>query len=274
MAEFGNFGDIAANLFDYASDLGGDAGSGGIVSTLADVLRSGGSEAVPAIANTASDVLREGGSPGFTSPAVTPGTPNTVMDSIRGGVRDFGGVAKDILPLAQVGAAGAGVGLGVQGALQNAKMTRLAQDAAKRQGEISATAQGQAAPVAAFGQEALRRAGLGEVPPAVEAQIEQWRKAAQQMINDRAARLGQGSSTQMQQWLQWIDQQALAMRGAYLGQEVNQGLSAANVAGNLLSAGSSAAGGSGQTAVTQQSGIEGLISQANRALAQLSAAAG
>ena len=156
------------------------------------------------------------------------------------------------------------------GAKQSADMTNLAKDAAKRQGQISKTAQGQAAPVAAFGQSQLSSATAGNIPAPVQAQIDAWRQAARQMAQDQMARMGGGDSTQLTQWLAWIDQQAEGMKAQALQDEINSGLSAEGVAGNLLGVGAGASQGSGNAAAGQQQSLESLIAASNQMLAKLS----
>lgn len=177
-------------------------------------------------------------------------------DTLKGWGSDFGSLAKNILPAAQVGAAGYGIYSGMQGANQLAAQTKIAEQAAKRQGDISRD-------TSAFGQEQLARAQAGTIPPAVQAQIDQWAKGAKQQAQDQAARTGQGDSTQLKQWLAWIDQQAQAMQASYLQQETQTGLTAEQIA-------MGASGASGSGASQQQGSLEQLIAQSNQVLARLS----
>lgn len=166
----------------------------------------------------------------------------------------FGSLAKAALPWAQVGAAGANIGLGIQGATQLASQTKIAQDTAKRQSKIGSEA-------ADFGRNEIARAEAGQVPPAVQAQIDQWTQGAKQQAMDQAARTGQGDSTQLKQWLAWIDQQAQAMKASYLGQEETMGLNAYQIG---------MGGGGGGGAAGQQGSLESLIAASNQVLSRLS----
>jgi hypothetical protein len=181
----------------------------------------------------------------------------------------FGSVAKAALPYAQLGLAGTGIGLGIQGALSAADQAKTQRAATKQQLQAGKSAVSQAGPVAGFGQGQLSRATAGNIPAPVQAQIDQWAAGAKQLAQDQAARSGQGDSTQLKQWLMWIDQQAEAMKAQALQDEIASGLSAEGVAGNLLGVGAGAAGGAGASASNQQQSLEALIMQSNAVLSKL-----
>jgi len=219
MAEDFGLGDLASTLFSRGSDA-------------FDV----GSFSVPANADYSSALTSGGGGGGWWD--------------------TFGNIAKSALPFAQIAGAGAGIGLGIQGATQLAGQTKIAENAAKGQSKIGSEAAG-------FARDQIARAESGQVTPAVQAQIDQWASGAKQQARDQAARTGQGDSTQLKQWEAWIDQQAMAMRASYLQQQEQMGLQGYNIAAGAY-------GGSGQGATQQQGGLEQLIAGANQVLARLS----
>jgi hypothetical protein len=256
-----DFGDTAFSLFGSGEGGSPFSGSYGLTSG------GGGGLSLPTDFGLTSSVApaASGGGGGDFWSSLASGT--------RTGLNTFGDVAKAILPAAQIGSAGYGIYSGIQGADQLATQTKLAERAGERQDQIAGQAQAQAAPVAEFGQEQLRRAGLGEVPPAIRASIDQWKQSAIQRINQQAASSGQAGSTQHQQWLMWVDQNAQAMEASALQDMQRTGLAAAGTAGNLLGVGGGAAAGAGQAAAQQQGSLQGLIGEANKALASLSAGA-
>lgn len=167
----------------------------------------------------------------------------------------FGDIAKGIVPFAQLGTGLMGLTSGIRGGMQLGQQTKLAEQAAKKSAGV-------ADPLAAFSQSQIGAAEAGKIPPAVQAQIDQWTQGAKQRVMDLAARTGQGQSSQLQSWLSWIDQQAQAMAAQALQDEISQGIGAGGVAGQLY-------GQSGQIAAQQQGGMQQLIEAANQALARL-----
>ena len=98
-------------------------------------------------------------------------------------------------------------------------------------------------PSIAYATERLARAQRGEVPQAVQAQIDLWRQGALQKARDYFARSGQGDSTSMVSMENYIDQQAKAAIAQYLMQEESSAITAmeggrggATTAGQLLDA--------------------------------------
>jgi len=182
---------------------------------------------------------------------------------------DLGGIAKSVLPVAQLGGGLMGIASGIRGASQLGEQTKLAEQAAKRQGDISKAAEATAGPLSAFSQSELAAGQAGKIPPAIQAQIDLWKQGAKQRAQQVAASSGQGNSSQLASWMAWIDQQGEAMAAAALEQEMQRGIQAGGVAGGVLGQAAGAAGGSGQTAAQQQGSMENLIAAANAALARL-----
>lgn len=235
------------DFFDFnLPDVGGSAPS---YSGISDVLRGGG-----------------GGEP-FSGLTVDAGTSGMDWSGLAGQL--FGGLKEYGLPALQAGTGLMGVASGIRGGIQTGQNTGLVNQALKQQIEASKAAQQQAAPLANFSQEQLQAAQSGKIPPAIQAQIDQWAQAAKQRVMQMAASSGQGESSQLQAWLGWIDQQAQAMAAQALQDQIRQGIAAGGVAGNVLGTGAAAAGGAGYGAAQQQGGLEQIIAAANAAIARL-----
>lgn len=282
----GDFGDFSSALF------GGDGGtsvldpgdftlsqpggstlmegfnpSGGSVGGLSDVLRGlGGPAQYGRDLYAGSDVqLPDGGGSGGGG---------GFMSGLRSIGSGFGDVAKAALPAAQIGAAGLGAYSNYQASQQRAAQSKLAQQGAQRQNEIGAAAQAQAAPISNFATQQLQRASAGEVQPAIQTQIDEWVRGAEAKARAYAAGSGQSNSTQLTQWLSWIQRQGQAMRAAAIDAQQKTALQAASTAGNLLAVGGNVAGQQAATATATGSGIDNLLALANQQLNRLSAAAG
>jgi hypothetical protein len=223
--------------------------------------------------------ITAGGGGGFSGLSFSPGPAlsSGPVGDVGGGfpgfaqnlLGDIGGLAKQVLPVAQLGGGLMGIASGIRGATQLGEQTKLAEQAAKRQGDISKAAEATAGPLSAFSQSELAAGQAGRIPPAIQAQIDLWAQGAKQRVQQVAASSGQGNSSQLASWMSWIDAQAQAMQATALEQEMQRGIQAGGVAGSVLGGAASAAGGSGQTAAGQQVGMENLIAAANAALARL-----
>jgi hypothetical protein len=214
---------------------------------------------MPDVLGDYSDVGPEGGS-------FAPGTGTADFTVADQGFGDFASGLYNSLSNSSFGfgdltkALGLGLGglntyLGAKGASQSAAMTKLAQDAAK-------TAKATAQPVSDFASSQLQMGQEGKIPPAIQAQIDNWSRAAKQQVLDYAARSGLGSSEWLNNRLAWVDQQAQAMQAQALQGEESTGIQAAGVAGNIL-------GTQGQIAQGQQGSMENLIASANQMLGRM-----
>src|SRR5438552_9259045 len=134
--------------------------------------------------------------PSFTPETSWTAPPGSVKDT--GMLTDFAGAAKSALPWLQLGTTAMGAVSGVQAAHAAGQQAKTAERAQKVQAESARQAQQVAQPAAAFGQTELARAEAGQLDPAIEASIAQWKQAMIQRVQDYAARSGQGDST----WLQ------------------------------------------------------------------------
>lgn len=171
----------------------------------------------------------------------------------------FGKFAKGALPFAQLGA----TGLGVANSL---KAQQAAAENSKRVKEAFALQERAAVPLTNFGEAQLKNAQAGNVPTAVQAQIDQWAQGAKVKARDYLARAGIGDSSAAAQWDAYIDQQAQAMKAQALSAESQQGIDA-------LGKGANVASGIGGQAGQQQTSLEALIAAANQQLGRLSGAA-
>jgi hypothetical protein len=241
-------------------------------------LFGGASEAAPVASSPAEALSGVGFGAPVAEAAGAGGTSfGDVASSLYGGTRSalsgFGDVAKAVLPAAQLGGAVMSGVEGYQAGKQLSEQTKIAGRAAKTQASLAEAAKGAAMPLTEFSQEELARAGRGEIPPAIQAQIELWKQGAKQHVQDYAARSGQGDSSQLVNWLAWIDQQAEAMAAEALMGEQQMGITAGGTAGSIIGAGASAAGGAGQAAAGQQHTLTSLISAANQELGRLAGGA-
>ena len=194
-------------------------------------------------------------------------------------------IAKEVLPIAQLGMAGLGAAQGIYGAIQSGKQGQIVSQAQKRQGQIAESQQGAAkqaqdyaSPIFQGGADATARALRGEVPGGVEAQIQEWRRGALQLARDQMARSGGGSSSQLASWEAWIERQATSMRGAWIKDQLDYGLKSADTGRGLLNTGVTALSGAGSTsqqqgdlARQQQDSLNKLLQEANATLARLNA---
>lgn len=241
------FGELLNLDFSGLADLGSSVADtvGSVATSGADVLRSAGTDYWSNIFQNAPGAAETGGS-------VLSGL-GDVARSVGSGVADF---AKGVLPVAQVGAAGLGAVSSIQAAKQAAEQTRVAR-AGQQMAERAL------APMTAFGEDAIARAQAGEIPEAQQAEIDQWAAAAKQQARDYLARAGQGDSSALRDWEDWIDARAVAMRNTALQGITSQGLDAL---GGAASGGTAIA----QGATGRGDALQNLIAQANAQIARLS----
>lgn len=240
-------------LFDFLGGLG-------------DIFSSGGGEAVEQLAGPVAEAAGSAASsaPGIGSAlsdvASTIGSgASSVGSALGSAIGGFGDFAKKIAPVAQLGATGFGIASNIkaqQQAGENAKSIKRAIETQERA----------AVPLTNFGEAQLKNAQAGNIPPAVQAQIDNWVQAAKLKVRDYLARTGNPDSTAALQWDQYIEQQAKAMQAQALTAEGQQGIEA-------LSRGASAASGVGQQAGQQQSSLENLIAMANKEIARIAGGA-
>ena len=196
-----------------------------------------------------------------------------VGTGVKDVIQPVADIGKAVSPLVGLGTAGMGLAAGIQGAKTSAENAKINRGALDLQRQIASQQQAAAQPLTQFGSETLHRAEAGQIPPAIQAQIDVWKQGALQKARDYAARAGQGDSMMLRQWEDYIEQQAQAMGAQYLMEQQQQGV-------NALGQGAQALGGAGHTAgnvqantENQMGSIASLMEQANKALASLSAGA-
>lgn len=238
----------------------------GLLDFLGTIFGSGGGEAVEQLAGPGAEAAGSAASsaPGIGSAlsdvASTIGSgASSVGSALGSAIGGFGDFAKKLAPAAQLGATGFGIASNIkaqQQAGENAKSIKRAIETQERA----------AVPLTNFGEAQLKNAQAGNVPQAVQAQIDSWAQAAKVKARDYLARAGISDSSAAAQWDAYIDQQAQAMKAQALTAEGQQGVDA-------LSRGAQAASGVGQQAGQQQSSLENLIASANKELARLAGGA-
>lgn len=229
--------------FDFGGalgDFGGDFGGG--IGTLPDLGLT-----APNLATTIGDA----GS-GFRDLAGFTG--DTKPD---GAGFNLGKIAEGALPFVKAGIGAGGLYAGIKGLDYAGQQQKVLQEAEK-------TSAAAAAPGIAAAQQ-LIPAGTsavlgGPLPPALEAQVEQFKANEKAKARQALAHMGFTDSTALQQMDAWIDMQADQLR--------------AQLASGLLGAGVGAvpggvAGQAGQIAGQQAGSVTGAVTAANQALSQL-----
>jgi hypothetical protein len=196
-----------------------------------------------------------------------------VGSAVQGTLQPISDIAKPLLPVAGLATAGMGIASGIQGSRQAAAQNRLARQGQQMQQQSAAATQAAAAPLTQFGQQELQAAQQGNIPPAIQAQIQQWKQGAIAAANDYMARSGQGNSQAREQWLAYIEQQAKAMEAAYLQDEQKLGIQGLSAGAQALASSGKQADALASGAIEQRSAIDDLMKQSNEVLARLTASA-
>ena len=255
----------APNVADSFGDIGGAAGlasaAPAVSESLGDIAGAIGDAGASQFANVA------GAAPasGFWDVA------SSIGSGLKSGASELGSIAKSITPALALGAQGLNVANTMKANEQAGRMTKLAERSAGRQDQLSREQQNVAAPLQQFSSDQLARASRGELPPDVEARIQETIRNMRQQWNDRLARGGQGDSTGLQQIEDWIAEREQMMRGAALRDLQMTGVGAAGQAGNILAGASGSSAGAGQIAQQQQGGLEKLIALAEQEMARMGA---
>jgi len=190
-----------------------------------------------------------------------------------GGFADVAGATRNVVPFLSLGALGLGGAATIRGSQQLAEQTNIAGRAQKLQEQTARSTAEAAAPLTQFGTHQLQLAEAGQLPPAIQAQIDQWVAGALQKARDYAARSGQGDSMMLASWEDWIIQQGKAIGATFLQEQERLGITGLQAGAGALASAGGAAGGVSQTAGAESQAITALMSQANQALATLSAGA-
>lgn len=196
-----------------------------------------------------------------------------IWEPVRSGISTLGGVAKEILPAAQLGAGVMGAVTSARAAGEMGEQAKIARRGQELQTQMARETAGAAAPLTQFGARELGRAEAGQLPPAIEQQIELWVQGSKQKAHDYLARAGQGESSTLEAWDAWIEQQAIAMRAQALQEQERIGISSLGAGAGALGGAGAQAGAVTAGAEGQMQGLEQLIAQANAQLAQLAGSA-
>jgi hypothetical protein len=221
----------------------------------------------PTPSSLMTDFSAPGGGGGFSGLNLSPGQATSVgpVGDMGGGgfnFSDISGYAKQALPFLQLGSAGLGAYTGIRGMQQAGQQQGFLTSAEK-------TAQSAAAPALAAGQQLLP-AGTsallgGNLPPALEATVNQWKNNWRTQLRQYAAKAGIPESTMMAQYEGIIESQAQELRAQLAQGMITSGTSA-------LQPAIQASQVQGQMALHQGDTTTAAISNANAALAKLLAA--
>lgn len=196
-----------------------------------------------------------GAAPVAYSPTPAPTSDSSWFSNLMGGLgnivsqgRGFGGVLDTLGKAGQLGA----TGLGVYGTIKNMQQGAEDQKVAK---EMRSAVRQYAEPAAARGNtlaEAGASALMGaDLPPALQAQVDQYKAALLARLRDQYARSGVDVSTMMPQAEQYANQQAMAFAAQLASNLYNQGGQGVNTGINAF--GNLAATAQGQSNQAQAS---------------------
>lgn len=180
-------------------------------------------------------------------------------DTLSSAGSSIGGLAKAALPIAQLGTTGLGIYGGVKQQQRGAEQMEILKQQQRQQQQMAAPAAQAGGALTQAGQAALLG---GALPPALEAQVEQFKNDARMRLRQQLAATGQTDSSAMLQYEAWIESQAQQLRGQLAGNLYGQGLS-----GIQTGLGPSTA--VSQSALGIAGGTQGSLEAANKALAQL-----
>jgi hypothetical protein len=264
MADDFGFGDIASSLSLTAPETTGPAFGAGL--NLGPAATSGFDFNVPDVSTPQPS--------GFD--ALTSGVKDVaggIGKGVSGALQPVADVAKPLLPLAGLATAGMGIASGIQGARTAADQAAIQKRAQRLQEQTAGQTAAAAAPLTQFGSQQLQQAAGGQIPPAIQAKIDEWKQGALAQAKDYMARSGQGNSQAMTQWAAYIEEQAKAMEAAYLQQEQSLGIQGLTSGAQALASSGGQAGNIAAGATQQQSSIDALMNQTNQVLARLTASA-
>jgi hypothetical protein len=229
---------------------------------------------IPGTDPTLAGISSGGGGPSFSD--ITSGVKDVaggIGKGVSGALQPVADVAKPLLPLAGLATAGMNIAGGVQGARTAADQASIQKRAQRLQEQTAGQTAAAAAPLTQFGSQQLQQAAGGQIPPAIQAKIDEWKQGALAQAKDYMARSGQGNSQAMTQWEQYIEQQAKAMEAAYLQQEEQLGIQGLTQGAQVLGSTGSQSGNLAAGATGQQNAIDNLMRQTNDVLARLTASA-
>ncbi len=237
------FGDWLGGLFGGGggADLGGSGNFGGEL--------AGGSYG-PLLGDSAGAAAPAGGG-GFGG----------WLSDVGSGVANMGAGdwMKALGTAGQLGSTGLGMYGGIKQMQQGAEQMNVLKQQQKQQQEMARPAAQAGGALTAAGSAALQG---GALPPALEAQVEDFKNNARMRYRQMLAQTGQTDSTAGTQMDAWVEAQALKLRGELAGGLYQQGLGGISAAMGPSTAVS-------QTAMGMAGGTQGSLAAANKALADL-----
>jgi hypothetical protein len=171
----------------------------------------------------------------------------------------IGGLAKAAGTAAQLGSTGMNIWGGIEAMNRGKEQMGVLRQQQKQQQAMAAPAAASGGALTAAGSAALTG---GALPPALEAQVEDWKNQSRMRYRQQLAAQGITDSSMAGQMEGWIELQAQKMRGELAGNLYGQGL-----AGVQTAMGPSVA--ASQTAMGMAGGTQGSLQAANEALAKL-----
>lgn len=181
------------------------------------------------------------------------------LGKLGGGIDALGAGAKSIAPLLGLGTTAMGIYGGIQQQRQGAQQMDVLRQQQRQQQQMAAPAAQAGGALTQAGQAALMG---GSLPPALEAQVEDWKNRARMQYQQMLASSGQTDSSAALQYDAWLETQAQKLRGELAGNLYGQGLQGVQTA-----LGPSAT--VSQTAMGMAGGTRGSVEAANRALHDL-----
>ena len=191
--------------------------------------------------------------------AAAPSSGGGFWESVGSGLTGAGNIARAAAPIAQLGTTGMGIWGGINQMNQGADQMRVLEQQQRQQQKMAAPAAASGGALTAAGSAALTG---GALPPALEAQVEDWKNQSRMRYRQQLAAQGITDSSMAGQLEGWIELQAQKMRGELAGNLYGQGLSGISTAMGPSATVS-------QTALGMAGGTAGSLEAANKALAQL-----
>jgi len=225
---------------DWLSGLFGGGGGGGMATSPEQALSGVGFGTPPPAMTT------DTGGGGFWS-------------SLGSGLSSIGDIAKAAVPIAQLGTTGMGIWGGIESMNRGKEQMGVLKKEQQRQQQMAQPAAAAGGALTQAGQSALLG---GNLPPALEAQVQDWKNQAKMRYMQQLASQGQTDSSAAIQLDAWLETQAQKLRGELAGNLYGQGL-----AGVQTAMGPS--GAVSTTAMGMAEGTTGSLEAANKALAQL-----
>ncbi len=181
------------------------------------------------------------------------------IGKLGGGVESLGKFAKSAAPILGLGTTAMGIYGGINQMQQGKEQMGILRQQQRQQQQMAAPAAQAGGALTQAGASALTG---GALPPALEAQVEDWKNRARMQYKQMLASQGMTDSSAALQYDAWLETQAQKLRGELAGNLYGQGLQGVQTA-----LGPSAT--VSQTAMGMAGGTQGSLEAANKALADL-----